>query len=164
MKLAISIALLSIAAACGPKSTNSTSGNPCADNPCGGAPTAEVDVSDWENWVKMTDTRLLSKGHGRAYVDIYVEAKHAGLYRGATGPYPVGFKTVKAQYKTPTTTQLKNITVMAKRNRGYDSENGDWWYAVLNENGGVMNQGKIEMCVDCHDQASARDYVFGIPK
>ena len=169
MKHILLLSLSLVFAACGPKGPTSSASNPCGNpcaNPCGGNPCAgasEVDVSDWKNWVKVNENRFLSKGHGKPYVDIYVESAHEAAFRAAKGPYPIGFKVAKAQYKTADATELAAVTVMAKRESGYDPDNGDWWYATLSQSGGVMAQGKVEMCITCHDSASDRDYVFGLP-
>jgi len=57
------------------------------------------------------------------------------------------------------------LAAMAKMADGYDSENGNWYYAVLDPSGTQpVMQGKIEKCMDCHDSADERDYVFGPKK
>jgi len=49
---------------------------------------------------------------------------------------------------------------MIKRALGYDPEHGDWEYFFY-EDPAKIDSGKLGNCIDCHQNASARDYVFG---
>ncbi len=67
---------------------------------------------------------------------------------------------------------LKAITVMAKRENGYDPENGDWFWVKYKPDGslhtnakGMKLAGKIAKgmdkgCIACHQSASGNDLVF----
>ncbi|RMH42247.1 MAG: hypothetical protein D6689_08740, partial [Deltaproteobacteria bacterium] len=142
-------------------------GNPCAGNPCGGGnPCAAAhtpDFSGWKGWTKVNAARFVSKGHRSAWVDVYVDsAAVADKYNAKSGPYPVGARIAKVQYKSADDTTPVAITAMVKMAAGYDDENGNWWYGVYDASGTkAMKAGKIDMCINCHDQASDRDYVFG---
>lgn len=161
-------------AACGGPQTGSQTANPCGDNPCGDNPcganpcgddgmaaAGASSFSDWQSFTKANDKRFFSKGHGKMYVDVYVESEHLGVYKAGTTA-PVGMRVVKAQYKTADSADTVRLTVMRKEAAGYDVENGDWYYGVFDAKGEkAMKEGKIEMCIDCHDSASKRDYLFG---
>ncbi len=67
---------------------------------------------------------------------------------------------------------LAAVTVMFKREPGYDAENKDWFWAKfkpegnveVNPNGvplaGRVAKGKPEGCIACHKLAPGSDYVF----
>jgi len=67
---------------------------------------------------------------------------------------------------------LKAITVMAKRDKGYDSDNADWFWVKYKPNGEIMmNPKKMALagrvakgtpggCIACHASASGNDLVF----
>ncbi len=70
---------------------------------------------------------------------------------------------------------LKAVTVMYKREAGYDPENKDWFWAKYTPDGGLdvmekmgMNiklagrvaKGKQEGCIFCHQNAPGGDFVF----
>jgi hypothetical protein len=67
---------------------------------------------------------------------------------------------------------LKAVTVMAKREAGYDSENGDWFWVKYKPNGnlhtnakgmklaGRVAKGMDKGCIACHQSASGNDLVF----
>lgn len=67
---------------------------------------------------------------------------------------------------------LKAITVMAKREAGYDSDNNDWFWAKYKPNGklhanpkGMLLAGRVAKgmkagCIACHKSASGSDMVF----
>lgn len=68
---------------------------------------------------------------------------------------------------------LKAITVMAKREAGYDPKDADWFWVKYKPNGslhtnekGIKLAGKIAKgmdkgCIACHQSASGNDLVFG---
>jgi len=67
---------------------------------------------------------------------------------------------------------LKAITVMAKREAGYDSDNNDWFWAKYKPDGklhtnpkGMLLAGRVAKgmkvgCIACHKSASGNDLVF----
>ena len=67
---------------------------------------------------------------------------------------------------------LKAITIMAKRDAGYDTENGDWFWAKYKADGSLhINDKNIQLagriakgmntgCIVCHQAASGNDLVF----
>jgi hypothetical protein len=67
---------------------------------------------------------------------------------------------------------LKAVTVMAKREKGYDTENRDWFWVKYKANGqlhtnpmkmllaGRIAKGMDQGCIACHQSASGNDLVF----
>jgi len=61
---------------------------------------------------------------------------------------------------------LDNITVMFKREAGYDPANQDWFWAMympdgmVGEMGGMAVAGMAEGCSGCHATAPGDDYLF----
>lgn len=52
------------------------------------------------------------------------------------------------------------LTVMHKREKGYDPAGGDWEFLVLDGAGKqVEAQGRLKTCLSCHAQWKATDYV-----
>jgi hypothetical protein len=52
------------------------------------------------------------------------------------------------------------LTVMYKREAGYDPEGGDWEYMVLDGLGKeVRSRGKLESCRTCHQAVADTDFV-----
>jgi hypothetical protein len=49
---------------------------------------------------------------------------------------------------------------MLKREKGYDTENGDWEYFYI-EKSGKIHQGKLQSCIKCHKKASDNTYIYG---
>ena len=73
------------------------------------------------------------------------------------------------------TNRLKAVTVMYKRESGYDSDNQDWFWAKYTPDGGLhikeaqgmkiklagrVAKGKPEGCISCHRAAGGGDYVY----
>lgn len=128
-----------------------------------GAGPAASDCSAWPTWIKVNEARVRSRGHGGKWVDVYVESGFVDAYRDRSGPAPVGMRVVKAGYEDEAGTRFQALTVMGKMPPGYDRARGDWYYGVLGRDGRTATmQGRLGMCIDCHDQAADRDYLFGI--
>ena len=68
---------------------------------------------------------------------------------------------------------LKAVTVMFKREAGYDKDNNDWFWAKYKPDGslhtnpkGMMLAGRVmkgadKGCIACHSAVKAQDYLFG---
>ena len=157
----VSLALI----ACGGGSAQvKDDGDGHAFDPCGSTDAA-VDCSDWPSWTKINSERFESDGHTSAWVDIYTESRYADAYRALAGPMSVGFRVVKAQYKTRDAAEPSGLTVMGKMEPGYDPDHGDWFYGVYDPTGTkAIKQGKLDSCLECHDAEEATDYLSGIPE
>ncbi len=67
---------------------------------------------------------------------------------------------------------LQAVTVMLKREQGYDAENGNWFYVKYDARGNVMKnpkgmplagrvaKGMQTGCIACHQAAEGGDFVF----
>ena len=128
--------------------------------------------ADYTSWTKVNaesitgdTTGALGKAHEgtKGIREVYVNsAGEAVSFGNAAFPYPVGSIIVKESYKAEGGAKggLSNSTIMIKRESGYDSENGDWEYAMLTAKGKVQSQGALGTCTGCHSAAADSDYVF----
>jgi hypothetical protein len=77
--------------------------------------------------------------------------------------FPVGAAIVKEKWLGGKTTKLVAYAAMIKQKSGYDSKHGNWEYVYHDLTGeGPAERGKISSCIDCHQQATKGDFVFGI--
>ena len=87
--------------------------------------------------------------------------------------YPEGTIFVKEHFdgetavgQDPTTMEPDYLTVMIKREKGYDPAVGDWQFGKLGPQGEVVYLGDSSVftirtqCIECHRNVSNRDYVF----
>ncbi|WP_456447907.1 cytochrome P460 family protein [Deinococcota bacterium DY0809b] len=72
-------------------------------------------------------------------------------------PLPEGAVIVKENYDAEG--RLYNLAVMRKV-KGYNPEGGDWFWGYFTPEGGVLFEGKPALCVGCHAQKKASDWVF----
>ncbi len=140
-------------------------------------------------WESLTAVRLVGK---RARKSRPYKGQHPHgavletLHRKITVNGHKGIAIVKRNYGGPGVSNsrvrrnrakyLKAITVMFKRERGYDSANKDWFYAKYKANGdlhvkqmkngmqvklaGRVAKGMPSGCISCHKAAGGGDYVF----
>jgi len=113
------------------------------------------------------------RGH---YVHVYVTPGDEKKIRTGEGTYPVGTLIVKEKLpgifaqsaKDPKAVTADNLplhdpelfTVMLKREAGYHPECGDWEFMVVSgDMKQVLARGKLDSCVECHQQYKQTDYV-----
>ena len=86
--------------------------------------------------------------------------------RGADGKFPVGTLIVKDTRKNGETVE---VTAMVKRGNGFNPDNNDWEWFMLEPDGKIARDNSLElrgaklmggMCGSCHLQASSKDFSF----
>lgn len=128
--------------------------------------------SDFESWHKINAEPLVGAAGGLlrgkhleegGMREVYVNEIGRPVFTGESqGPLPEGTIIVKDTFyiaKDGTKGRRWNITVMRKRERGYDSENNDWEYVTAGPGKGVRFQGRMPLCIECH-LAADDDFVF----
>ncbi len=114
----------------------------------------------WKSLHKLNTEALKSDSH-RAWIDIYVNTLAKGSYVKKLDLFPVGSIVVKPIYPDPERSETSKLTIMIKMEKGYDTDNGDWWYGVYDETGMEgWHQGKIKSCIKCHAYGKETDYMF----
>ena len=94
--------------------------------------------------------------HGAVLQTFVNEAARVALAEGRF-PLPDGAVIVKENYDAEG--RLYNLAVMHKV-KGYNPEGGDWFWGYFTPEGGVLFEGKPALCVGCHTQKKASDWVF----
>jgi hypothetical protein len=100
--------------------------------------------------------------HVQKYVSVFVNPVGREQMMTKHNPkFPAGSMIVKEKHGSLDTTATPEVlTVMIKRDAGYDPENGDWEYLVLT--GGatkIVEQGKLTRCSGCHKWYKHNDFV-----
>jgi len=77
--------------------------------------------------------------------------------------FPEGSVIVKEKLTTKDSSSPELLTVMRKREAGYDPDKGNWEYMVFDGAGQTLQaSGKLENCQGCHIQHRATDYISRI--
>jgi hypothetical protein len=114
----------------------------------------------WKSLYKLNNEALVSDAH-RAWFDIYVNTVAKQAYLEKSNLFPVGSIVLKPLFPDSRRSKTARLSIMIKMEKGYDAENGDWWYGVYDETGmKVWHQGKIKSCINCHTLAKETDYMF----
>jgi hypothetical protein len=94
------------------------------------------------------------------YVVVYVNktAQQAILHEKRP-TYPEGSLIVKERLATPHSAVPELITVMHKREKGYNPGHGDWEYLTLDGAGKqITAQGRLQKCESCHAEWKKTDF------
>ena len=126
----------------------------------------------YESWTKVNTetitgdtTSALGSAHEgtMGFREVFVNTAGETVALGkASYPFPEGSILVKEAYKNSGGNKgaLSNLTIMVKREAGYDPDNGDWEYLMTNAAKSIQRQGPLDMCIGCHSAASSTDFVF----
>lgn len=136
----------------------------------------------WPHFQRIDQLSVLtsafrSQGHGTGSWHGQLRANEQGAEALAsltprTGKFPHGTMFVQSHKTNPanknepageTEGAIDVWFVMEKREDGYYSQGGDWFYGVVTPDGVLQHQGKLESCARCHGQAET-DYVFMPPE
>ncbi len=94
------------------------------------------------------------------FVTVYVNkiAEQAMLHQKHPA-FPEGSMIVKERLAGQTSAVPELITVMHKREQGYNSDSGDWEYMTLDGSGKqITAQGRLKSCESCHAEWKKTDY------
>ncbi len=137
-----------------------------------GEMTSADNFENYQGWMKVNQTTITGDETGvlgpahegaKGFREIYInDIGKAVAYGEADYPYPMGTIIVKESFKAKEggKGKLDSITIMVKREDGYDRENGNWEYVNADDELQISRQGQIGMCIGCHSAASGRDFVF----
>lgn len=76
--------------------------------------------------------------------------------------YPVGAVIVREKLLTATSNLPEALTVMAKREEGFNPAANDWEFLVVDPQAmKVLKREKIGSCQQCHASQRDRDFVLG---
>lgn len=117
-------------------------------------------------YAKLSAARFVSQGHaaGRFEVEVYANDAAKDAFGRQSGAFPQGAVLVKEHWERPPvpsegTLKPGPVMAMEKMAPGFDAEHGDWRYVVVGPEGDVLQDGKPDGCVLCHDDAP-HDHVF----
>lgn len=124
----------------------------------------------WQQFIAVylnQDADVYAKNYAE-YLRLYQDADEDEELEPAFKTYRPGTIVLKENFgasngspDTPLT-----VTMMIKREPGYDSQYGDWQYVQFDKNANIILSGKANdpvvkpMCGNCHVNIGERDYIF----
>lgn len=105
-------------------------------------------------FTKVNKARFLSQGHawGRWEVDVYANEVAQKALASRAREVPAGAVLVEEHFEK-TDKAAGPVMVMEKKEKGYAPEHGDWRWATVGSRGQLVNDGVVESCAGCHDDA-----------
>lgn len=99
--------------------------------------------------------------HRDKFITVYVnDAGRRAMMEEKLPRFPQGSIIVKEKLPGKDSSSPELLTVMIKREAGYNPENGDWEYMALDGAGKeVQARGRLESCQSCHMMVKDTDYV-----
>jgi hypothetical protein len=100
--------------------------------------------------------------HHRKYITVYVnEPGRKAMIEQLNPKFPEGSVIVKEKLSEPSSQTPELLTVMIKREKGFNPDSGDWEYAVFDGTGTKLeSRGKLGNCQGCHVTLPNSDYIF----
>jgi Cytochrome P460 len=166
-----------IGISCFPKSEMQTVNSPAQKNLDGLS-----EIKDYKTWTKVTgkpyrvESELAIRCDSSTQAEIEWDAKNPhndkfiNVYVNSLGKtemmtkkrpqFPKGTVIVKEKLTTAESTSPELLTVMIKREKDFNPDNGDWEYMTVNgEAAEVTAKGKLENCMACHAVEKSTDFV-----
>lgn len=108
-----------------------------------------------------TDREMINDIHNNKYINVYVNSIGKDEMMTKKFPvFPTGTIIVKEKLSTPDSRTPELLTVMLKREKNFNSENGDWEYMTANGAATeITARGKLTSCQSCHAADKPTDYV-----
>ena len=105
--------------------------------------------------------RQVGSPHLDKYVSVFVNSVGREQMLTRRSPkYPIGSMIVKEKLGSADSTKPELLTAMIKRDPGFNPENGDWEYLVLDGAAStIVERGKLTRCSGCHTQYQHRDFI-----
>jgi len=105
-----------------------------------------------------------SRAAGSEVVDGYKQWTRVNpvpaVFHSQIARFPEGSVIVKEKLPSKESSAPELLTVMVKREPGYNPQNGDWEYIALDGSGkSVQARGRLENCQACQMMVKDRDYV-----
>ena len=101
--------------------------------------------------------------HLHKFITVYVnQTGRSAMFEESGAPnFPQGSIIVKEKLAQRDSTSPELLTVMIKREKGFNPQNGDWEFMVTDGAGReVQARGKLESCQACHVSMSANDFIY----
>src|SRR5688500_3414875 len=99
--------------------------------------------------------------HLHKYINVFVNpVGREAMMSKQTPKFPVGSMIVKEKHGSVESMMPEVLTVMIKREAGYNPESGDWEYLVLDGAASrIVERGKLTRCSSCNVVYERRDFV-----
>lgn len=98
--------------------------------------------------------------HRDKFITVYVNDIGKPAMFNPSSTFAVGSVIVKEKLPTPAA-EPELMTVMVKREKGFNPESGDWEYLILDPiKTSILERGKLESCQKCHLEKKDSDFVF----
>lgn len=103
-------------------------------------------------------------GNQPSYAVVYLNELASESYSDQNRPkFRIGSIIVREKLPEPDAKQPELLTVMIKREPGFNPKGGDWLFLTLAGDGSrVTERTKTGACLECHQSARNDDFVFRI--
>jgi hypothetical protein len=100
--------------------------------------------------------------HLHKFITVYVnDVGRRAMMEEREPKFPQGSVIVKEKLPAQDSETPELLTVMIKREKGFNPETGDWEFMVTNGAGSVAQaRGKISSCQSCHINMGATDFIY----
>jgi hypothetical protein len=97
-----------------------------------------------------------------SFISVYVnDTGRQAMTESRMPKFPVGSVIVKEKHPTKDDNAPELLTVMIKREKGFNPTSGDWEYLVTDGPAKqVKGRGKLANCMGCHEKMKEADFVF----
>lgn len=137
----------------------------CGDGGDGGTTPEPEDPLFPENFASSyTEVRDFRSGVPHpSFLRVYANSVGAADYTAGNYPLPEGSILVKEIYGDPAGSSIFGWVVMQKREPGFATSTGDWYWQEVDNDRTVLDSGVIQSCTGCHSACTSNDWLCTDP-
>jgi hypothetical protein len=99
-------------------------------------------------------------GEKDAEIHVYVSPEGLPGFSKGIEKFPMGTLVLKEKFTGTNAPTPELYTGMLKRESGYNPKAGDWeFFTLTGDRSSVTSRGKIDACMDCHQQYARTDFI-----
>ena len=98
-----------------------------------------------------------------SFLRVYANNTGASDYTAGNYPLAEGSVLVKEIYADPLGAQIVGWVAMQKREAGFATSSGDWYWQEVDEDRVVVDSGSIQNCIGCHSACTTTDWLCTEP-
>jgi len=115
--------------------------------------TSQILPSDYKSSYVLARNCRYSTSHARFIKVLTNNVETNDSYMAGNCLLPVNSLVLAEEYDSSACTTLTGYTLMYK-NAGYDTSHNDWRWQKLDETRNVLEDGRVQACIDCHLKCS----------
>ena len=118
-----------------------------------------TEMDNYKDWQMWPGLGALYSGRSSAHAPVLTTYVSDNVRTALDGDGDIPDRGIIIKENYNEAKELQALTVMY-RVQGYDPQHDDFFWGYYGADGSIINEGKIDSCISCHDLAKNRPYIW----